>query len=50
MINVKFVNGKPGYATLSKYQVYCVLQRLYKESGLDLDTYLSLIDPDYIVD
>ena len=50
MINVKFVNGRSGFANLSLYQYECVQQRLYKESGLDLDTYLSLIDPDYIVD
>ena len=49
MIKVHFVNNRKGFVLLTPQQAYCVEERLYKESGLDLDTYLSLIDPDYIV-
>lgn len=49
MIKVRFVNNRKGFIWLTTEQAYCVEERLYKESGLDLDTYLSLIDPDYIV-
>ena len=49
MIKVRFVNNRKGFIWLTSEQAYCVEERLYKESGLDLDTYLSLIDPDYIV-
>lgn len=50
MIKVEYVNNRPGYALLTRYQFYCVAERLYLESGLDMDTYLSLIDPDYNID
>ena len=49
MVKVHFVNNRKGFIWLTTDQAYCVEERLYKESGLDLDTYLSLIDPDYIV-
>jgi len=47
MVKVKYVNGRKGFALLTPEQAYCVCERLYIESGLDIDTYLSLIDPDY---
>ena len=49
MVKVHFVNNRKGFIWLTSDQAYCVEERLYKESGLDLHTYLSLIDPDYIV-
>lgn len=47
MVKVKYVNGREGYALLTPAQAYFVTKRFYIESGLDIDTYLSLIDPDY---
>lgn len=52
---VKFTPKEPMYLAnqpnkavwLTQYQIYCVEHRLFKQSGLDLDTYMSLIDPNY---
>ena len=44
---VYFAN-KPNKAIwLTQQQIYCVNHRLFKQSGLDLDIYMSLIDPNY---
>lgn len=42
-----FANQPNKAIWLTQYQIYCVNRRLFKQSGLDLDTYMSLIDPNY---
>lgn len=32
---------------LTNYEAFCVERRLFRQSGLSLDTYMSLIDPNY---
>lgn len=42
-----FANQSNKAIWLTQYQIYCVNRRLFKQSGLNLDTYMSLIDPNY---
>lgn len=44
---IYFANQPTKAIWLTEQQVYCVNYRLFKQSGLDLDTYMSLIDPNY---
>ena len=48
---IKFINNKfPGFIGLTLDQLIAVKQRDYLNSGLSLDDYMSLIDPDYPAD
>ena len=45
---IKFINNKfPGFIGLTVDQLIAVKNRDYINSGLPLDDYMSLIDPDY---
>lgn len=44
---VPFINGRRGGIFLSEHQLALLNDRMYHQLGLNLDTYLSLIDPDY---
>lgn len=48
---ISFMNHKfPGFIGLTIDQIKAVKQRNLFASGLDIDDYMSLIDPDYPID
>lgn len=43
-----YLANQPNKAVwLTAYEAYCVEHRLFNQSGLSLDIYMSLIDPNY---
>ena len=44
---VPFANGRIGGLIFDDVQLQLFENRMYHQLGLNLDTYLSLIDPDY---
>ena len=48
-IPMYFANQPNKAIWLTEQQVFFVEHRMFSQSGLDLDTYMSLIDPNYPV-